>query len=210
MKTLIEQIKARNSFAQFNSIAGRIFLDTNVLQYLQDFGEYIFENYRESEECFQMRKGKIKKGTRLFNEIEALHGFFIGIFRAHFEFALSSAVYKEVSASGDKRFVQWFHDVWGHWEAVVSEYENGEAFSENAERNYEKAVNDNSMHGSLSEKDKKILLDAIRFDCDALLTVDRFARDQSKKIYIFRSYRLMILTPVELMKIIKPYQALWC
>jgi len=81
-------------------------LDTNVLQYLQDFGEYIFENYRESEECFQMRKGKIKKGTRLFNEIEALHDFFIGIFRAHFEFALSSAVYKEVSASGDKRFVQ--------------------------------------------------------------------------------------------------------
>jgi len=66
------------------------------------------------------------------------------------------------------------------------------------------------MHGSLSEKDKKIVLDAIRFDCDALLTVDRFARDQNKKIYIFRSYRLMILTPVELMKIIKPYQALWC
>ena len=64
MKTLIEQIKARDSFSQFNSIPGRIFLDTNVLQYLQDFGEYIFEHYRESEEYFQTRKGKIKKGTR--------------------------------------------------------------------------------------------------------------------------------------------------
>ncbi len=30
-----------------------------------------------------------------------------------------------------------------------------------------------------------IVLDAIRFDCDALLTVDRFARDQNKKIYVF-------------------------
>jgi hypothetical protein len=112
MITLIEQIKARVSYSQFNSIPvcvsrtgrpGRIFLDTNALQYLQDFGEYIFEHYRESEEYFQARKGKIKKGTRLFNEIEALHDFFIGVNRAHFEFALSPSVYKEVSASGDKK-----------------------------------------------------------------------------------------------------------
>jgi len=210
VKTLIEQIKAQESDAQFNIIPGRIFLDTNVLQYLQDFGEYMFEHYRESEDYFQSRKGKIKRGTRLFNEIEALHDFFVGVNRAHFEFALSAAVFKEVCASGDKRFVQWFHDVWDHWEAVVSEYENGVAFSTNAETNYKRAVNDNSMHGSLSEKDKEIVLDAIRYDCDALLTVDRFARDQNKKIYVFRNYSLMILTPIELMKIIKPYQALWC
>ena len=55
----------------------------------------------------------------------------------------------------------------------------------NAETNYKRAVNDNSRHGSLSEEDKMIVLDAIRFDCDALLTVDRFARDQNKKIYVF-------------------------
>ena len=210
MKTLIEQIKAWDSFTRFNSIPGRIFLDTNVLQYLQDFGEYIFDHYRESEAYFQAQKSKIKKGTRLFNEIEALHDFFIGINRAHFEFALSPAVYEEVSASGDERFVQWFHDVWDHWEAVVSEYENREAFLESAEMNYKKAINDNSLLGSLSEKDKEIVLDAIRFDCDALLTVDRFAKDQNKKMYTFRNYGLMILIPVELMELIKPYQALWC
>ncbi len=185
------------------------YICTFVLQFLQDFGEYIFEHYRESEEFFQTQKGKIKKGTLLFNEIEALHAFFNGINRAHFEFALSPSVYKVVSASGDKRFVQWLHEVWDRWEAVVSEYENGEAFSENAETNYKSAVNDNSLLGSLSQEDKKIVLDAIRFDCNALLTVDRFAKDQNKKIYVFRNYSLMILTPVELMKIIKPYQALW-
>ena len=123
MKTLIEQIKEQDGFAQFNLIPvcvprtgrpGRIFLDTNALQYLQDFGEYIFEHYRESEEYFQARKDKIKKGTRLFKEIAALHDFFIGINKAHFEFALSPSVYKEVSASGDKRFVRWFHDAWDH------------------------------------------------------------------------------------------------
>lgn len=210
MKTLIEQIKVQDSFSQFKAIPGRIFLDTNILQYLLDFGEYIFEHYRESEEYFQTQKGKIKKGSRLHNEIEALHNFFIGIFRAHFEFALSSAVYKEVSAREDKRFVQWFHDVWDHWETVVSEYKHGEAFSEKAEQNYKKAVHDNSLLGSLSLKDREIVLAAIRFDCDALLTVDRFANDQNKKMYVFKNYGLMILAPVELMELIKPYQALWC
>lgn len=63
---------------------------------------------------------------------------------------------------------------------------------------------------SRAEEDKKIVLDAIRFDCDALLTVDRFAKDQNKKMYTFRNYGLMILIPVELMELIKPYQALWC
>ena len=41
---------------------------------------------------------------------------------------LSPSVYKKVSASGNKRFVQWFHDVRDHWEAVVTEYENSEVF----------------------------------------------------------------------------------
>ena len=61
MKTLIEKIKSQESYAQFNSIPGRIFLDTNVLQYLQVFVEYIFEQYRENEVFFKVRKGKIKE-----------------------------------------------------------------------------------------------------------------------------------------------------
>ena len=66
MKTLIEQIKTQDSYAQFNLIPDRIFLDTNVLQYLQDYGEYIFEHYRESEEYFQARKEKPKRTRHAF------------------------------------------------------------------------------------------------------------------------------------------------
>jgi hypothetical protein len=62
MKTLIEQVKSKDSYTQFNLIPvctprtgrqGRIFLDRNALQYLQDFGGYIFEYYRENEDFFQ-------------------------------------------------------------------------------------------------------------------------------------------------------------
>ena len=210
MKRLVEEIQSQDALTRFRLIPGRIFLDTNVLQYVQDFGEYIFDNYRESEDCFQSGKKTIRKGERLFNEIVALHDFFINVNRAHFEFALSEAVYREVMDKKDSHFLRWFHDVWDHWEAVVSEYEAGEAFSAEAEKRYQKALADKSLSGSLSQKDWKIVLDAIHYDCDALLTVDRFARDQNKKLYIFKSYKLMILMPSELMELIKPYQALWC
>ena len=210
MKTLVEYIQSKDNLTHFHLIPGRIFLDTNVLQYLQDFGEYIFDNYRESEEYFQTQKGKIKKGTRLFNEIEALHDFFICTFRAHFEFALSEAVCHEVVDKGDTSFIQWLRDVWEHWEAVISEYEDGSAFSMEAEKHYQMALTDKLLYGSLSKKDHEIVLDAIRFDSDALLTVDRFARDQNKKMYVFQNYGLMILTPSEFLEIIKPFQNLWC
>lgn len=65
MKILIEQIKERDGFAQFNLIPGRIFLDTNALQYLQDFGEYIFEHYRESEDYFRSGNNTTVKGEQL-------------------------------------------------------------------------------------------------------------------------------------------------
>lgn len=74
MKTLIEQIKEQDGFAQFNLIPvcvprtgrpGRIFLDTNALQYLQDFGEYIFEYYRESEDYFRSGNNTTVKGEQL-------------------------------------------------------------------------------------------------------------------------------------------------
>jgi len=210
MKNLIERIKSLKGYSRFNSIPSRIFLDTNVLQYLQDFGEYIFDNYRESKEYFQCSRKSICKGERLFNEIEALHDIFININRTNFEFSLSPAVYHEVEKKGDTRFVSWFNDVWEHWQAVVSEYENREAFSPLSEKRYKKAVIDKSLSGSFSTDDNKIVLAAIRNDCNALLTVDKFAKDQNKKIYVFIKYEMMILTPVELIELIKPYQALWC
>ena len=155
MKTLVEQIQSQDALNRFHLIPGRIFLDTNILQYLQDFGEYIFDDYVESEDCFLSVKKTIRKGERLFNEIEALHDFFINVNRVHFEFALSEAVYREVMDKKDSHFQRWFNDVWGHWEAVVSGYEAGEAVSPQAEKRYQKALADKSLSGSLSKKTGK-------------------------------------------------------
>lgn len=210
MGRLVKYLQYLDDLTRFNLIPGRIFLDTNVLQHVQDFGGYIFEHCRESEAYFQSIKRKIYKGERLFTEIEALHDFFLNVNRGHFEFALSEAVYREVMDKGDTSFLQWFSDVWDHWSSVVSDYEADEAVSPRAEKDYQEALADKSLSGSISKKDLEIVLDAVRYDCDALLATDRFARNQNKKLYLFQKYKLMILMPSELMEIIKPYQALWC
>jgi len=62
--------------------------------------------------------------------------------------------------------------------------------------------------GNRSEPDQKIVLDAIRLDCDSLLTVDKFAKDNFQH-FVFEKYKLMILRPTDLIEIIKPFQALW-
>lgn len=51
---LLDEYSNYDPVKRFNSLHRRVFLDTNVLQYLQDFGEYIFESYNEysNDECF--------------------------------------------------------------------------------------------------------------------------------------------------------------
>ncbi len=208
MKTLIEQITAQDSFMQFNSIPGRIFLDTNVLQYLQDFGEYIFDNYRENEKYFISPKGKnISKDDPLYSQIIALHDIFVNIDRTNLEFALSQSVFDEVIKKDDGYFIQWFYDVWDHWQAVLGSYEDN-PISDTAFIKYKKSQIDKSLIGRPSEKDLKIVLDAIRFDCDALLTVDKFAKGNFQN-FVYQKYGLMIVKPTDLFEILKPFQALW-
>lgn len=47
---------------------GRIHLDTNVLQYLQNFGGYIFEHYRKSEDYFRSGNNTTGKGKQLLKK----------------------------------------------------------------------------------------------------------------------------------------------
>lgn len=78
----------------------RIFLDTNILQYLQDFGEFIFDHYQENNQYLISPRGKkILTGTELYKEIEALRFMLLGIDRSNIEFAVSESTFKEVQKS---------------------------------------------------------------------------------------------------------------
>ena len=213
MKTkFADDFNSKDPWHRYQNLPGRIFLDSNVLQYLQDFSEYVFDNYREDKDYFISPKRKIiKKGTRLYEQIIALHDIFINIERANFEFVVSNAVYdevikKKINGHHDENFIKWFYDVWDHWQAVRISYKN--SISKEAFIRYEKAKKDKSLLGSLSRRDRNIILDAIERDCDAVLTVDKFA-DTNKQYFVYKKYKLMILKPTDFLIILKPFQSLY-
>jgi hypothetical protein len=95
--------------AELQLIPKRIFIDTNTLQYLQDFGEFIFDHYQEDSGYLVSQKGKkIFKETKLYKEIEALRFLLLGIDRTNIEFAISASTFKEVQKKQDSAYTQWF------------------------------------------------------------------------------------------------------
>ena len=127
--------------------------------------------------------------------------------RTPFEIAVSDNTFLEVSGKKDSRFNQWFYDVLDHWQLIMSEYQ-ASPFSAESQAMYEKAKTDTSLLGSFSEKDQKIVLDAIKYDCDAILTTD-FAKEKNKQKWVWDKYKLAIVTPSEFVKMIKPFVALF-
>lgn len=205
-ETLLEKIQKLD--LNFNNIPRRIFLDTNVLQYIQDFGEYIFDNYCENEEYLvSPKKSIITKKDPLFAQIIALHDLFNGRGRDFFELALSDTVYEEVIKRKHKDFLSWFFEIWDYWQTTLESYKS-QPITQQATQRYNIARNDHSLLGNLSKLDKKIVLDAINLDCDALLTVDKFAKGNFQ-LFVFEKYKLMVLRPTDLIEIILPYQALF-
>ena len=200
--------ETKNYILEFDELPRRIFLDTNILQYLQDFGEYIFDHYIENENYFLTTKGnRIDKNNSLYLEIIALREILLGIDGTNVEFALSEIVYEEVMARRDYDFYMWFSEMWNHWQETVGCYEEC-PFSDESQAKYEMAYRDNALLGNLSGKDRLIVLEAIRLDCNAILTVDKFA-DINKQNFIYSRYNLWLLKPTDLMKILKPFRALW-
>jgi len=185
--------KQNNVVDNFENLPYRIFLDSNILQNLQKYGEYIWEN------------GEIPKMNKEANNIEALRKIFSITFRASFEFALSKNSIKEVSKKRDTSYLQWAFDVLEHWTSCIDSYENSEAFSGEGKR-YLKKLNQNQFE-YLSENDKALLLDAIILECHAFLTMDK--KLWKNKIHLERELGIKVLQPYEYWGMLKPFAALW-
>ena len=190
----------------YGSFPRRIFLDTNILQYLQDFGEFIFDHYQENENYLVSPRGnKILTGTALYNEIDALRFILLGIDRSSIHFAVSENTFEEVQKKQDTNYRRWFFEMWDYWRNILREH-GDKIPSKSANSQLEKFDQDQSLLGRLSKSDSKIIRDAIFLDCHAVLTVDKF-QDLHKEIKA--KYKLMILCPTGFLKLIGPFQALW-
>lgn len=180
----------------FYSLPRRIFLDSNVLQTLLDYGGFIWEGEAlpDSAKVLNDRFGLVK--------LEALRAIMFVNQRAGFEFALSERSLDEVRDSGDPKYLQWAYDVLDHWQACVEE-SGGLAPADVSL--IDKL--DGRSFGYLSEKDRYLIKDAILLGCEAFLTFEN--KLASKGQHLEREVGLKVVTPAEYWELLRPWARLF-
>jgi hypothetical protein len=160
-------------------------------------GAFVFENEDLGEE------GPGVPG--LTRDLEALRLIFTVNERALFEFALSANSLREVDDKCDPSYARWARDVFDHWDACVDAYENREAFSGSGERLAD--VLSEHRFGYLGEKDRRLLIDAVAYECDAFLTMEKKLPKHAAQIE--EAVGLKILRPLDHWELLKPWAPLY-
>lgn len=145
---------------EFDEIPRRILLDSSTLQTLQTYGQFLFEDRAIRAE------DPICRDPSGVNKLTALRFVLKVAQRAPFEFVLSKSNLLEVKRRNSVPYLQWAHEVHGHWVrgGVASEPRdiNASALAavESASFNY------------LGDGDRALLRDAVALGCDTFLTME--------------------------------------
>jgi hypothetical protein len=181
----------------FQELPTRVFLDSSTLQALLDYGAFVWENEPIPGQ------DKIHSHPHLLRNVEALRLIFRVNKRAGLQFALSPHSLDEVKAKADGRYLRWAYDVLDHWQACLEE--SREPFDKYAP--IAARLDDRSV-GYLGRGDRELLKDAVRFGCDAFLTME--ARLPKNSVRIAALTGLRVLTPEDYWAQLEPWAALWC
>lgn len=184
-----------------------IFLDTNVVQHLLTFGEFVYDHYLSPE-----AEAKLEAlGARITEDVEALAAFMELGRRNGWPLAVSQRTLDELDATPNP---MRRHDllVWG-WELAqyfqinAHGHEEDEQERESGRWLYAQQL---YLRGALDflpdEGDRLLLLDAIAFGCDVFLTVDY------RSIWRFRDhirrFGISVMRPAELLEYVEPWAGL--
>lgn len=181
--------------SSFEDIPQRIFLDSSVLQTLQDYGGFLYENEPLGP------ADPLNRDPNGIAKLDALRSIMQIAERAPFQFALSEASFEEVRARNDCAYLRWAYDILDHWMACLEE--SGEPRGSPGAL----AAIDTNAYGYLSAGDRRLLWDAIALDCDCFLTMEtRLPRNSE---HIQRTLGLRVLSPITMWEILRPWAALF-
>ena len=178
-----------------------VFLDTNVVQHLESFGEYFYDGYLSPRAERQI----LSRGNRFIDDIEAL-AFWIQLTRrGGWPIAVSQRTFLEFSAipNGAKRsrLLQWAGELDGYSSTFASSYVESED-----EPYFGVRVSPESVSFLPDYGDAVLVSEAIELGCSDFLTMDYKSilpyRDR------IRNMGLEVLRPVEFMERLKPYVGL--
>lgn len=193
--------KAMPSSSSFEGLPRRLFLDSSVLQRLQNHGEFIYDGGTIDEH------DRIRTIPGGVEEIEALRAIMFVGQRACFELVLSDNSFAEVEESGRVSYLTWAHEVLGYWQHILRNYaEHG--IAPLTGRGVQLAPKLQSpKFGYMSRKDALLIRDAVLLECDAFLTMDnKLARNAG---HIGRELELSVLSPTGYWKLLQPWAALY-
>jgi hypothetical protein len=151
--------------AQIKKVPRRVFLDTNVVNVVLDYGEAIHE-------CMEIPEGL---DSRLKEDIEALRGIFATGQRAFWQFAISPLTYREIirtkNCSRRHELANWFFEIWNYWREFLHSADNLPSFSE-AEEERLHLISSGILEVLPDMNDRVLLCDAVVYRCDAFCTID--------------------------------------
>jgi hypothetical protein len=178
-----------------------IFLDTNIVQHLQTFGEFIYDHFLSSENEDKLHC----LGKRVVEDVEALASFINLGKRNGWPIAVSKRTLHELAATPEpnKRYYlsQWGRELSDYF---IGLFNNGIVTDEDfkSPSGRRKANLENELHFLPHSSDRILIIDAIELGCDFFLTMDY------KSLWRFRGritpLGLRVLRPVEMMKYIEP------
>jgi hypothetical protein len=187
-----------------------IFLDTNVVQNLQTFGEFIYDNNLTPA----LEAKMTASGCRFTDDIFALANFIALGHRAGWPFAVSSRTLEELEDTPqlDKRAVlaNWGTQLADFFDSHLDESPQaveGSSYSEINHFTYlQRCALSNLLQKLPQESDRQLIVDALEFGCDIFLTMDyRTVWRHREEV---RRFGLRVMRPVELLEYIRPWAGL--
>jgi hypothetical protein len=181
--------------SKFGNIPCRIFLDSSILQALQDYGAFLYENepLPKGDPIYRDPKGIAK--------LEALRHIIQVSERAPFQFALSRNSFVEVQAKRDTQYLQLAYDVYDYWLNCLEE--SGEPCVDQTKL----FAIDSTSYGYLGDGDRLLLKDALALECDTFLTMENKLPKNSAQIE--RTLGIRVLSPIGMWEYLQPWAALF-
>lgn len=179
----------------FETLPRRIFLDSCTAQTLRDYGGFIYEGEPLSE------TDPMHRVTDGLANLDALRTIFLVGERALFEWIVSDGSLREAHDKRDPGHMQWLWDIADHSEVCLNDDGPTEESEQLAARLAE------PKFGYLSDKDRRLLQDAVLLRCEAFLTMER--RLPRNAPHISRELGIEILTPIAHWEMLMPWAVLW-
>lgn len=193
-------VKPKKKCRELEEIPGRVFLDTNVLNFILHYGEQIHDGAEPPTDT----------SDRVRDDIDALYNIFLTGRRASWQLAISPYTYSELirtrAFAHRRQLTLWFEDLSASWISIIHENDDLPSFIEGEDTRVH-LLSSPAFNCLPDISDRALICDAIVYRCELFCTRDwsTILKHRSK----LKELPIEIVTPAEWWAKIRPHSALW-